>query len=265
MPTTTRMSYLIALLIVLLYDYAFSWMATNFKIEPKYFSNSFTNIRMMTGDNIVKCKVSLYELAAKTSRGQIATDNQKDRIMDIIAELEAENPSIDNPRSIYGTWDLIYTDSELILNSPFFMSIRELFGKEGDRAMQAIKLHRLATRTGEICTVRQMITPNILESQVELIVGFLPGIPFAAKGLVVSKAIMEEIDQFTINVTIQDVSIKNNNILSILDQVKLPINSLYKNILKKDITSTLSTYYLDDDLRITRDRDDYVFVYSKTA
>lgn len=249
----------LAVLLILL-PLSFTW------IFPYAHSYHRLSSRMwMNSDHIVRAKTKLYEIAAKTSRGQLATDEQKDKMMDIIAELEAENPSIDNPLPVYGVWDLIYTDSELILNSPFFLSIRELFGKETDKAMNAIRLHRSSTRTGEIGSVRQVISPNVLESQVELIVGIAPGIPFAARGSVISKAIMKEIDQFTMCVTIQDVSIKNNNILPILDKLKLPVHKIFESMGNKAVTSTLLTYYLDDELRITRDRDDHVYVYLKST
>lgn len=207
-------------------------------------------------------KFDLIKIASITSRGTTSSTRQQDYIMDIISGLESMNPALDNDLSfsIQGSWTLAYTDTQLFMNSPFFMAIREIMGSDSERAQQIIRLHREATRTGEIGRVRQIISNDRLESQVELNVGILPGPPFSIKGEVVSTGRVSFPDKFTMEVTPIETTVRQSNVFSFLDGISLPLNSLY-NSLKMEVKSTLITTYVDEDMRITRNRDDNLFVY----
>jgi len=128
-------------------------------------------------------KAKLFEYAATTSRGQLQTPSESESILEIINELEALNPVFSAPPerfSIMGTWQLVYTDCQLFQSSPFFMALRELFGSNSDEAKRIFGLHRAAASTGEIGTVKQIISKNELISKVDLRVGKGPPPLFGA-------------------------------------------------------------------------------------
>eukprot|EP01041_Mallomonas_annulata_P005887 gene5887-11889_t len=208
-------------------------------------------------------KLKLLQLAASTSRGTTASPEQRDSAMDIITELEAMNPAFDIDFSMDGCWTLVYSDTELFMSSPFFMAVRELIGADNERAQQTIRLHREATRTGEIGKVIQQIDGDIIESRVDLRVGIIPGPPFSISGEVLTRGKLSFPDKFTMNITPLDTTVKKSNLISMLDRIAIPLNTFYDKILQKDVTSKLVTYYLDDNMRITRNRDDNVFVYCR--
>ena len=104
---------------------------------------------------ILKLKNQLYELSARTNRGEITSnEGLQDIISDVLGELESLNPSFDmsddndddndddddndgsdggsgnNKYSINGDWELLYTDTQLFAGSPFFLSLREFFGSD---------------------------------------------------------------------------------------------------------------------------------------
>lgn len=113
---------------------------------------SYLKVKMSdsrTSDEIASLKSKLFELAAKTNRGESASSSQKESIADIIYSLEAMNPSLqDNSFSLLGDWELIYTDAQLFMSSPFFLTLREFFGIDSEQADRIFKLHRAATNTG---------------------------------------------------------------------------------------------------------------------
>lgn len=56
----------------------------------------------------------LFERAALTNRGEIATEKDHEYLLDLISNLEAINPAFDNVEtnsinSLQGEWELIYT------------------------------------------------------------------------------------------------------------------------------------------------------------
>lgn len=216
-------------------------------------------------------KSKLFRISALTGRGETATDVQKEEAQEIIASIEMENPSYDSESpqfTIRGEWELIYTDAQLFSGSPFFLFIRELFGSNFEQAQETFQLHRRATSTGRIEAVRQVITDKELRSEVELNVGLIPGPPFSLRGTVVSSADIEYEDKLTIKATFRDTVVKESPFSMLLDQLPpLPIKQLYETINNGSPppASVLTTYYLDDDMRITRTLDDTVFVYTRKS
>ena len=208
-------------------------------------------------------KTKFYELVAKTSRGQIATESQKEEINDILFQLEAFNPTADIRGSLDGSWDLVFSDAPLFMSSPFFLTLRDVLKLEAEDSKKIFRLHREAANTGEIERVSQTINGDILQSDVDLRVGLVPGPPFSLRGTVVSRAKLEYVNEYTFKLIMMDTTVKNNNILRFLDQISLPINSLYEVLGKGDTTSELFIYYLDNDFRVVRNADGNVFVYSK--
>ena len=211
-------------------------------------------------------KYQLLDIASRSGRGEHISQSLKEAALLTISELETMNPSFDTEFPLLGKWELVFTDSQLFLNSPFFLAVRELFGKNGSMAKRAFQLHRLATSTGQIGKVTQEITANELISEVRLKVGLLPGVPFALEGTVVSKATYSSPNKFTFNLRLKETYITDANIPYIsrlLNNRSLPTGNILKRF-NGDISETkLITYYLDDTLRISRNTDGDVFVYTK--
>ncbi|CAB1096024.1 unnamed protein product [Ectocarpus sp. CCAP 1310/34] len=209
-------------------------------------------------------KREVLSIAATSNRGQVATQEEKDAAMDLIFQLESLNPTPDatNVNTIGGAWELVYTDTQPFRCSPFFMALGEVFGEEKGQAETLFSLHRAATSNGEIGRVRQTISESMLVSEIDLKVGLLPGLPMALKGTVVTKARLNPVSSDSFTVVVESTSVTNNNILSFLDgAVEVPVEQVYSTLRGSVPEAKLSTYYLDDDMRISRMSDDHVFVF----
>ncbi|CAM9920004.1 unnamed protein product [Ectocarpus sp. 4 AP-2014] len=209
-------------------------------------------------------KREVLSIAATSNRGQVATQEEKDAAMDLIFQLESLNPTPDatNVNTIGGVWELVYTDTQPFRCSPFFMALGEVFGEEKGQAETLFSLHQAATSNGEIGRVRQTISESMLVSEIDLKVGLLPGLPMALKGTVVTKARLNPVSSDSFTVAVESTSVTNNNILSFLDDaVQVPVEQVYSTLRGSVPEAKLSTYYLDDDMRISRMSDDHVFVF----
>lgn len=80
--------------------------------------------------------------------------------MEVIHELESVDRSPINTQNLNGSWDLVYTNSQLFVGSPFFLFVRELFGDDSQRAEEVFKLHRAATSTGSIEGMKLDLYPD---------------------------------------------------------------------------------------------------------
>ncbi|CAN0283733.1 unnamed protein product [Ectocarpus sp. 6 AP-2014] len=209
-------------------------------------------------------KREVLSIAATSNRGQVATQEEKDAAMDLIFQLESLNPTPDatNVNTIGGAWELVYTDTQPFRCSPFFMALGEVFGEDKGQAETLFSLHRAATSNGEIGRVRQTISESMLVSEIDLKVGLLPGLPMALKGTVVTKARLNPVSSDSFTVAVESTSVTNNNILAFLDDaVEVPVERVYSTLRGSVPEAKLSTYYLDDDMRISRMSDDHVFVF----
>ncbi|CAM9339437.1 unnamed protein product, partial [Phaeothamnion confervicola] len=212
-----------------------------------------------------KVKGLLMQMAATSNRGQLATAEEKSVALDLVFQVGDGNDDASSfllcgfPR---GTWELVLSDTQLFRSSPFFMALGELFGEDRERAETVFALHRAATSNGEIGRVRQIISESELVSELDLSVGILAGIPFAMKGTVVTKAAIAPSSSETFSVMVQTSTVTNSNLLPFMDNaVELPVESLYSSLRGSVPEVKLSTYYLDDNMRISRTPDDHFFVY----
>mmetsp|Transcript_22332 Transcript_22332/g.36924 ORF Transcript_22332/g.36924 Transcript_22332/m.36924 type:complete len:295 (+) Transcript_22332:82-966(+) len=213
-----------------------------------------------------KLKSEIIALGATTNRGQIASEDEKDIVIDLVYQLESMNPSPKtNIAASYGTWELVYSDVELFRSSPFFMAVRDLFGDDDEKASQAFSLHRLATSTSEIGKVKQVLGPSTLVSEVDLKVGTIPSLPFAITGTVVSDAEVTANGDQSLQVTVGKTKVSNSNILKFLNLedmgAAVPVKDVFERLRGSVPTVPLNTYYLDDTMRISRTQDEHFFVY----
>ena len=128
-------------------------------------------------------KRELLLLASVTDRGAYCSKEEKDIVTDLVAQLEALNPTKDPASNCQGEWDLGYASTQLFRSSPFFQSIRSAVGDDQKEvAENGFALHAQATSGSRVGRVRQIITSEKLISEVDLEVGMLPGIPMSIKG-----------------------------------------------------------------------------------
>jgi len=181
-------------------------------------------------------KRELLLLSSVTNRGECATKDEQNVLVDLINQLEALNPTAEPASMCEGEWSLCLSSTQLFLSSPFFQSIRVAMGDNNkEMAYNAFVLHDRATSSGQIGRVRQTITPDQLISEVELEVGFFPGLPFRIKGTVVTTANLkivasEEWDLEIINTQVIGSNVPLLN--QVLDDLKLelPVGDVYKTV-----------------------------------
>lgn len=223
-------------------------------------------------------KRELLLLASVTNRGEFASLEERNIIIDLVTQLEALNPTANPASSCDGEWDLCLTSTQSFRSSPFFMSIRSAIGDENKAiALNGFDIHEKATAAGKVGRVRQTVRSNAfgagsgtntleLKSEVVLDVGILPGLPVSLKGTVVSNAEVTITSAENWEVRVTDTSVKGSNV-PFLDQflddnpIQVPIGDAYEAVLGNVPVSIMKTFYVDEGMRITRDEDDNFFVY----
>jgi len=269
------------------------------KYHPLYSSESeiLTEIETVNGissDELINSKEKIISTllvkAASSDRGQYATKREKSDIEDIINQIEesiTEEPVLSS--SIQGTWELLYSDTQLFRSSPFFMAGRGVCQTEEEAKQYDwfCDMHRAALAISNIGKVRQVISDSRMVSEFEVKVGsvpFLPdltpfaysgGLPVTVDGAIVSSAdITPTVDGDSWEIYMDTVEIKGSNIpllRSVLDNgLKLQSREL-ASFLEDNVSGystprpIFKTTYLDDKLRISRDQDGKVFVYGKVS
>jgi hypothetical protein len=87
-------------------------------------------------------KRELILLASVTNRGTCATTEESNLVVDLVAQLEALNPTSDPAANSMGEWELCYSSTQSFRSSPFFLAIRSIMGEEnGAMADTAFAIH----------------------------------------------------------------------------------------------------------------------------
>lgn len=254
--------------------------------------------------DVVAIQNSILRVAASTDRGQYATLSQKENVAAFVKTLESNKPkhiadTFSNgstlPSYLTGTWELTYSTNQLFRSSPFFLAGRSTCKsqEEVDQYNWFCEMHRAALAISTIGIVRQVISRDgKLTNEFEVKVGtvpfisdFLPmfkysgGLPLTIDGAIVSTADATPVSDENKDdweLYMDTVEIKGSNIpflRSILDadNTKLKSRDLSK-ILEDSLGDAyetprplLRTTYVDETLRIVRDMDDNIFVYSKVS
>ena len=256
-------------------------------------------------DNIASIQNSILRIAASTDRGQNAKTSQKERVSNLIASLESNAPKHDSeegssttiPSYLVGTWELLYSNTQLFRSSPFFLAGRSTC-KTPEQAAQYnwfCNMHRAALAISTIGGVRQVITKDgrlvnefeVRAGAIPFLSDFLPslrysgGLPFTIDGAIVSSADIMPKNTSSSSSTMEwelymdTVEIKGSNIpilRNLLDSENVALKSRdLSQLLEDNVDSyqapkpVLRTTYVDSDMRIVRDEDDNIFLYAKVS
>jgi len=214
-------------------------------------------------------KRELLLLGSITNRGEYASREERDIVVDLVTQLEALNPTADPASNCNGEWDLCISSTQFFRSSPFFQAIRIAAGDNNKAfAENFFDIHDRATSAGRIGRVRQIITNDKMVSEVDLEVGLVPGLPIRVKGTVVTDATLEIKSAELWELQAQNTQVKGSNIPilnQVMDDMKvdLPVGDFYNQIQGSSPRIPMKTFYVDDSLRITRDVDDNFFVFSR--
>eukprot|EP00525_Craspedostauros_australis_P006565 CAMPEP_0198127398 /NCGR_PEP_ID=MMETSP1442-20131203/47040_1 /TAXON_ID= /ORGANISM="Craspedostauros australis, Strain CCMP3328" /LENGTH=292 /DNA_ID=CAMNT_0043787363 /DNA_START=10 /DNA_END=888 /DNA_ORIENTATION=- len=213
-------------------------------------------------------KRELLLLASITNRGEYASREERDIVVDLVTQLEALNPTAEPASNANGEWDLCISSTQFFRSSPFFQAIRVAAGDNNKAyAENFFDLHDRATAAGRVGRVRQIITQDTMISEVDLEVGVLPGLPIRFDGTVVTDAELSIRSADLWELKVRNTQVKGSNI-PILNQlmddlkVDLPVGDFYDQIGSSPVIP-MKTFYVDDSLRITRDIDDNFYVFSR--
>lgn len=221
----------------------------------------------------------LLELAAVTSRGQVADFSTLVDVEDIVLQLEAtasdEVDVVARQQALSGSWRLVYSSVELFRSSPFFWAFQSATGSE-DLAQAVFKFTAglpVAGSRGPFGEVRQVLDLQAgrLVSEVDMrlfesLFGLLPGL----NGTVVTEARcrLDDDDATRLLVTVESTRVTGSNVdpSGALDGVVTPVEQLFAALRGgQPLTVAARTRYVDDNIRITRtgEREDQIFVYAR--
>jgi len=214
-------------------------------------------------------KRELLLLSSVSNRGEYCSTDEQNMLIDLVAQLEALNPTEDPAHNQDGEWDLCLSSTQFFRSSPFFQSIRTALGDENKATVEtAFDIHDRATTSGRIGRVRQIVSSDKLVSEVELEVGMMPGFPLRVKGTVVTSASLKATNSDSFETQIEGTTVKSSNVPFFdqwLDDSKfeLPVSDVYSTITGQVPTVPNRIFYLDEGMRITRDEDDNFFVFTR--
>jgi hypothetical protein len=265
-----------------------------------------TDSSAATSVDFASIQNSILRIAASTDRGQNANASQKERVSNLIASLESNAPKHDAkegitsstiPSYLVGTWELLYSNTQLFRSSPFFLAGRSTC-KTPEQAAQYnwfCNMHRAALAISTIGGVRQVITKDgrlvnefeVRAGAIPFLSDFLPslrysgGLPFTIDGAIVSSADIMPKNTSSSSSTMEwelymdTVEIKGSNIpilRNLFDSENVALKSRdLSQLLEDNVDSyqapkpVLRTTYVDSDMRIVRDEDDNIFLYAKVS
>jgi len=242
-------------------------------------------------DRRIALKSELLAIAAACARGEAARASDISTASMLVSQLEQLSPIAEPTLAaeVLGTWDLVFSDTQLFRSSPFFMAGRAVCadGTEAERYDWFCDMHRAALAVSNIGKVRQILDGTKVVSEFEVEAGAVPflsdfvpfakysgGLPLAIRGAIVSTATVEGNLGDAWRLLMDTVEIKGSNIPGLRQLLDGGLR-LQSRDLGSALESLVPTYanpqplfrttYLDASLRISRDQDGKVFVYSKVS
>ena len=236
-------------------------------LSTKLRMKSSNILSMDLQDEIMKqtLKEKIYLLSAKTSRGQTASPREKASAMEFVTDLEKLNPSFSPAQSqvSMGSWELIYSNTKLLRSSPLFIVIRSMFVKNEILFERFCNIYSEALKFTKIGRIKQIITSVSIQSEFQTDVSLIPGIKLS--NTLISKAEIFKSTDDTWQILVENIKAKDG-MLGRLSGI--PINTI-SSFLDRNIPqystpmATIRVSYVDQDLRVTRDQDFNICVFSK--
>tara|TARA_Y100001968_G_scaffold333151_1_gene394411 strand:+ start:5607 stop:6347 length:741 start_codon:yes stop_codon:yes gene_type:complete len=237
-------------------------------------------------------KLKILKLSAITDRGQrlnklISPVYQEkcSEIENLVSDLHSMSEEI-NEKDISGDWELIYSNVELFRSSPFFLAIEEALNNKSKSDL-FFKLHQLQVGSFGISTIGK-ITQNIDFQKKELISSFdtiifgLTTIPiigwfkllptFGGRVLTISNKI--SLKDNMLEMTIQKtkvIGVEGLNRIPIFSNILMdkwyPVNQIWSKLPwnKEQPNCNLEIFYIDEDMRITKDKYGSLFIYIRPS
>ncbi|GJQ11716.1 hypothetical protein GpartN1_g3507.t1 [Galdieria partita] len=190
-------------------------------------------------------KIRLYQLCASTDRGQMSRPEQRSEVEDLAAELESLNP---NPNPLDGTkldgsWELIYSSVPFYKTSPLLLASATPFLRIGQW--------------------RQNISLSYGELMNEVDLEAFPGL----MGTIVQQTRVTPVGGERLEIVIDKTSLKGRSIADRLDlggiQLDIPFGEILRRVQGSSSEIFLDTYYVDDELRISRTRGGRLLIFSR--
>jgi len=246
---------------------------------------------------IAAIKARLMQLGVVTCRGERASAQDKAELQWLVKDLTdtaeaqrlARSAEDMQTFSCEGAWDLVMSDTQLFRSSPFFMAARAVVaeGEQADQFNWFCDQHRAALDFSQIGRVRQVVANGQLRSEFEVKVGLATvalGLPVSVTGWIVTTAqilndstgpsAMDE-EGIEWKLAIKSVQVEESNIPGLraaLDSwLQLPIQPITQALESTPVqvetwrpTPSFRTRYVDEDMRVSTDQDENVFVYIRT-
>jgi hypothetical protein len=192
-------------------------------------------------------KRELLLLSSVTNRGEYCSKDEQNILVDLVAQLEALNPTANPARNCQGEWDLCLSSTQFFRSSPFFQSLRVAIN---DKALinNGFELHDRASTASRIGRVRQTIDDNNkLTSSVDLQVG-IPLLPLRVEGTVVTTATMKVVSDDLAELQIVKTQVRGSNIPFLNEYLEdplldMPMGDLYQMLNGEVPVVPMKTYY----------------------
>lgn len=187
----------------------------------------------------------LLRLCAATSRGQTATDVQGAAVESAASALEAMSVETEpvNAPAFDGTWSLVYASTPLFRSSPLLLAA--------------------ATPLLQLGAVRQRIDlgAGLVDTEVDVV-----AFP-ATTAVVRTAARATPVGADRVELAVDKSTVVGGKVAGRIDlgglKVDLPVAQIYERVKRAAPETYFDTYYLDDNLRISRSKNNTLYIYVK--
>ena len=240
--------------------------------------------------DIDELKKHIYQIAAVTDRGQRLNKLIAPMYQEKLKEMDALIKSLESFKSevseemLSGEWELIYSTVELFRSSPFFLAIEKALNDEF-KSNLFFKLHQLQVGSFGLSTIGR-IAQNIDFQKKQFISTFdttifgLTTIPilgwfkllptFGGRVITLSDELILENNILKMNLQKTKVSkVEGLNKIPLFSKLLMdkwyPVKEIWEKLPwnKEHPTCEVSVIYLDQELRIMKDKYGSIFIYTR--